>query len=133
MNKSEKLARLLRIQAQINKAGEARLASLLAEDNRLSAELEQLDELAVQDSMTARLFPDICAKRSARIADLRNDNAAERRNSAREIAVGNTKRDVLERRLEKSVRAEERKRQEKEFADELSRTAGAAVPASRKA
>lgn len=132
-DKSKKLERLLRLQTQINRASEAKLAAQIAEEQRLDTELENLDELITRDSMVGRLFPDVCASRSTRITDEKRANAIKKEALSTEIAVGRSRSSAYQRRLDESVRTAERKKLELESVERLTRKTGDGEPVSRKA
>lgn len=121
VDKSKKLARLLRLQTQINRASEAQLAAQIAEEQRLESELEALDGLINRDSMVGRLFPDVCSSRSVRITEEKRANAIGKEVLSTEIAIGRSRSNTYQRRLNESVRSVERKNLELESVERLTR------------
>lgn len=120
-DRSKKLARLHKLLTLTRMANETRLARQTAQDQRLGAELDDLDNLVEQNSLAAELFLDVIGQRAARTADRRAQNSRERDATALDVARGKASTDALARRLGEDRRQQERAGLERDLMEWIAR------------
>ena len=129
----KRLARLLRIQTQLNNASKSHLAHHVAENLKLKDELKDLNDLIDGDNVITRVFPQIGIRRLANVAQLEGASSVQIDRLAKELGLGMTKTRILQKRLDRSDAKKQRKNQERDFLERLARASADRRPVSRKA
>ncbi len=118
---TKRLVRLMRLQTQLNQANRSKLISRTAEQKRLVAEREYLNDVIGGENLTTKLYPQFALRRMEKIIGLESDSSAEIDQLAQTVNAGKMKIEHLQERLAKCLEVSENKNLELDFLERLSR------------